>query len=174
MSDSGIDALRYRWLETPLGPLVITVSNSKPSKLLAVEFRAFSAELQNTAKDELLDLVEAELKAYFAGEATDFTRIFPYLSASGTEFQRKVWQQLLQISYGQTCSYGDIADSIQSPKAVRAVGAANGKNPIAIIVPCHRVIGKNGSLTGYAGGLDKKQWLLNWENQHAEFSLTGC
>ena len=84
-------------------------------------------------------------------------------AARGTEFQQQVWQALTRIPYGQTRSYADIADTIGNPKAVRAVGAANGRNPLAIIVPCHRVIGRDGSLTGYAGGLAIKQFLLNLE-----------
>lgn len=86
------------------------------------------------------------------------------LAPQGTDFQQQVWQALLTIPYGQVASYADIAQQINNPKAVRAVGAANGKNPISIIVPCHRVIGSNGTLTGYAGGLERKQWLLQHES----------
>lgn len=103
----------------------------------------------------------AQLEQYFVGERQQFS--VP-LAATGTEFQQKVWQALTQIPYGQVCSYQDLANVINNPKAVRAVGMANGKNPISIIVPCHRVIGKNGKLTGYAGGLDSKQWLLEHES----------
>ncbi len=87
------------------------------------------------------------------------------MAPKGTEFQAQVWQALTELSYGHTCSYGDIAEKIKRPKAVRAVGAANGANPIAIIVPCHRVIGKNGKLTGYAYGLNMKQQLLSLEGE---------
>lgn len=103
-----------------------------------------------------------QLKEYFAGQRTCFS--LP-LAATGTAFQQQVWQALVHIPYGQSCSYGAIADFIQNPKAVRAVGAANGRNPLAIVVPCHRVIGNNGSLTGYAGGLGRKVWLLQHEQQ---------
>lgn len=101
-----------------------------------------------------------ELQRYFAGEHVQFS--CP-LDLHGTPFQVVVWQQLTQIPYGETCSYGEIARIIGRPKASRAVGAANGANPIAIIVPCHRVIGSNGALVGYGGGLDTKSWLLDLE-----------
>lgn len=103
-----------------------------------------------------------QLQQYFAGQRTRFS--LP-LAATGTAFQQQVWRALVHIPYAQSCSYGAIADFIQNPKAVRAVGAANGRNPLAIVVPCHRVIGNNGSLTGYAGGLGRKVWLLQHEQQ---------
>ena len=102
----------------------------------------------------------AQLSEYFAGTRTHFT--LP-LAPQGTQFQQRVWQALCNIPYGETCSYGDIAKRIENPKGVRAVGLANGKNPIAIVVPCHRVIGANGKLTGYAGGLERKAGLLKLE-----------
>lgn len=101
-----------------------------------------------------------QLKRYFDGELTHFD--LP-LAAKGTDFQQQVWHTLTTIPYGATWSYQDIANAIGNPKAVRAVGLANGKNPISIIVPCHRVIGKNGKLTGYAGGVECKQGLLKLE-----------
>lgn len=101
-----------------------------------------------------------QLEGYFAGTLTQFD--LP-LAAEGTPFQCQVWQALGEIKYGDTVSYADIANAIGNPKAVRAVGMANGKNPIAIVVPCHRVIGSNNTLTGYAGGLSRKQFLLNLE-----------
>jgi methylated-DNA-[protein]-cysteine S-methyltransferase len=104
-----------------------------------------------------------QLDSYFAGELQQFE--LP-LSPRGTPFQRGVWDRLLTIGYGQTCSYGTIASALGKPNAARAVGAANGSNPIAIIVPCHRVIGGDGRLTGYAGGLDAKRWLLDHEAIH--------
>ncbi|MFT2089721.1 methylated-DNA--[protein]-cysteine S-methyltransferase [Paraglaciecola sp. 2405UD69-4] len=102
-----------------------------------------------------------ELSEYFAGKRTEFNVA---LNSKGTEFQQQVWLQLSKIPYGQTCSYGDIAKNINNPKAVRAVGAANGRNPITIIVPCHRVIGSNGKLTGYAWGTSIKSALLTLES----------
>ena len=105
----------------------------------------------------LTALAAEQLQAYFAGNLQQFS--LP-LAAGGTAFQQQVWQALTTVPYGKTASYGDIAKAINNPKGVRAVGLANGKNPIGIIVPCHRVIGANGTLTGYAGGVDKKAWLL--------------
>lgn len=102
-----------------------------------------------------------QLQEYFAGKRTHFT--LP-LNPEGTEFQRQVWHALQQIPHGQTRSYADIAAAIGNPKAVRAVGQANNRNPIGIIIPCHRVIGADGTLTGYAGGLEAKQWLLEHES----------
>ncbi|SJN29470.1 Methylated-DNA--protein-cysteine methyltransferase [Vibrio casei] len=105
----------------------------------------------------------SQLKEYFNGELTRFA--LP-LAATGTEFQQKVWHVLTTIPYGETWSYQDLANAIDNPKAVRAVGLANGKNPISIIVPCHRVIGKNGKLTGYAGGIECKKGLLEAEARY--------
>ncbi|MCL4299245.1 MAG: methylated-DNA--[protein]-cysteine S-methyltransferase [Anaerolineae bacterium] len=104
----------------------------------------------------------AQLDAYFKGEGREFSF---KLEPAGTDFQKAVWRQLLTIPYGQTASYLDVARQVSNEKAVRAVGAANGQNPIAIIVPCHRVIGSNGQLTGYGGGLWRKAWLLNHEKK---------
>lgn len=112
----------------------------------------------------LLDRVAAQLDDYFAGERTAFD--LP-LAPLGTPFQRSVWQALLAIAYGRTASYADVARAIGQPAAVRAVGAANGRNPIAIVVPCHRVIGADGTLTGYAGGIERKRALLALEARHA-------
>lgn len=117
---------------------------------------------ENEQSSEYPLLLEAtkQLDEYFSGKRTSFT--VP-LSLHGTEFQKKVWRELLNIPYGETCSYGEVARRIGSPKASRAVGMANHKNPIAIFVPCHRVIGSDGTLTGYAGGLNVKQSLLTLE-----------
>ncbi|WP_426573771.1 methylated-DNA--[protein]-cysteine S-methyltransferase [Aquihabitans sp. McL0605] len=101
-----------------------------------------------------------QLEEYFAGERTEFD--LP-LGPSGTEFQLRVWQQLRAIPYGTTCTYGDVAREIGATNGFRAVGLANGRNPISIIVPCHRVIGADGSLTGYGGGMDRKRFLLDLE-----------
>lgn len=118
----------------------------------------------NTAKEDkdnpLLQATESQLNAYFAGQLKQFS---VNLDCIGTEFQKKVWNALTTIPFGETRSYGQIAVQIGNPKAVRAVGAANGKNPISIIVPCHRVIGANGKLTGFAGGLEVKAYLLGIE-----------
>jgi methylated-DNA-[protein]-cysteine S-methyltransferase len=109
---------------------------------------------------ELGQEAKKQLEEYFAGKRKDFD--LP-LQPVGTDFQQAVWMALRQIPYGHTASYADIAQAVGSPKAARATGQANNRNPIAIIVPCHRVIGRNGKLTGYAGGLDKKEFLLALE-----------
>ncbi|MGA2737785.1 MAG: methylated-DNA--[protein]-cysteine S-methyltransferase [Bryobacteraceae bacterium] len=105
-----------------------------------------------------------QLRAYFAGELRDFTLT---LDLQGTEFQRRVWRELQNIPYGETRSYSFVANTIGTPKAVRAVGSANGRNPIPIVVPCHRVIGAGGSLVGYGGGLPLKRFLLDLETRHS-------
>ena len=108
--------------------------------------------------------VAKQLKEYFAGKRKTFDVA---LQPVGTPFQRSVWRALEDIAYGEVCSYADIAAVIEKPKAVRAVGTANGSNPLAIIVPCHRVVGKDGSLTGFGGGLPAKRYLLDLETRHS-------
>lgn len=146
-----------QYIDSPLGPVHILATDSGISAIGFVTAR-------NTAEQPslLTALAAQQLSAYFAGTLTHFS--LP-LAASGTVFQQQVWRQLCDIPFGQTCSYADIARGISNIKAVRAVGAANGRNPVAIVVPCHRVIGANGTLTGYAGGLDKKDWLLKHEQR---------
>lgn len=114
-------------------------------------------------KTKLIALAEAQLIEYIEGKRKYFN--LP-IAPEGTDFQKRVWERLIQIPYGKTKSYGEIAAETGNPKASRAVGNANNKNPIAIIIPCHRVIGKNGKLTGYAGGLDIKKTLLNLESKY--------
>ena len=111
-------------------------------------------------------LCQQQLAEYFAGQRTRFE--LP-LAARGTSFQQQVWRRLCDIPFGTTASYADIAARLDNPRAVRAVGAANGRNPLAIVVPCHRVIGRDGSLTGYAGGLARKRWLLAHEASRRDF-----
>lgn len=111
------------------------------------------------------EAIKAALDAYFAGDLTAVDEI--QVATGGTEFQHRVWQELRKIPAGTTVSYGQIAASLDCPSASRAVGAANGSNPIAIVVPCHRVIGASGALTGYGGGLARKQWLLEHERRHS-------
>ncbi|WP_244623536.1 methylated-DNA--[protein]-cysteine S-methyltransferase [Shewanella salipaludis] len=144
-------------VEAPRGascaaPAAITQEASPLGEVAPGQFEAAKAHLE---------AAHAQLQGYFAGERQDFSLT---LAPKGTLFQRQVWQALLDTGFGQVCSYSDIAGKIARPKAVRAVGAANGANPIAIIVPCHRIIGKNGSLTGYAYGLTMKQQLLALES----------
>ena len=108
-----------------------------------------------------------QLEAYFAGELREFTLELAPLAPNATLFRQKVWRALLDIPYGATESYGALALRIGLPQAARAVGLANGRNPISIVIPCHRVIGKTGALVGYGGGLERKQWLLAHEQRHA-------
>lgn len=174
--------LQYRDLSSPIGPLRLLADDTHFTGL-QLPFRRRQGELQALGlpdpswrdAPELLPSVAAQLTAYFAGELTDFDfDAFELPCAlTGTDFQREVWHALIRIPYGKTCSYGDLARRIGRPKAVRAVGAANGANPIPIIVPCHRVIASDGSLHGFGGGLDIKQRLLNLEQgQHQDFMLT--
>lgn len=107
--------------------------------------------------------VRRQLSEYFAGERQQFD--LP-LKLHGTPFQQQVWQELTRIPFGLTITYGELARRVENPAAMRAVGAANGRNPVSIIVPCHRVIGANGKLTGYGGGMERKDWLLAWERRH--------
>ena len=116
-------------------------------------------------KTPLLRQAEGQLEAYFKGERKEFD--LP-LNPRGTEFQQRVWQALLQIPYGKTVTYGDITKQTANPKGCRAVGSANNKNPISIIIPCHRVIGTNGKLVGYGGGLNNKTFLLNLEAKNSQ------
>lgn len=146
-----------RWLDSPIGGLRIHAS---AGLITAIDFGAGGPRGVRRA-DPLLDRAQEQLTQYFAGERTEFD--LP-LASDGTEFQKKVWAELQRIPYGETASYGDIARRLgYEPGISRAVGAANGANPIPIVVPCHRVIGANGSLTGYAGGLDRKKTLLDLE-----------
>ena len=135
-----------------------------PSVSTATEpFELLNLQSDNATEPLLKEAVN-QLRQYFAGERQTFT--LP-LAAAGTLFQQQVWQQLCQIPFGHTQSYGELARQLGNKNAMRAVGAANGRNPIAIIVPCHRVIGADGKLTGYAGGLDRKIWLLHHEQRLA-------
>ena len=124
-------------------------------------------KLTDVIPEELEDAVY-QLNEYFEGKRTQFSLI---LNPEGTDFQKKVWQALEQIPYGKTISYLELSKTLGDPKAIRAVAAANGKNPLWIIVPCHRVIGSDGSLTGYAGGLHRKKWLLEHESPAKQQSL---
>ena len=140
---------------TPIGLVEITASDIGVTSILFVDSASRPAAL-----NEHIAKAKAQLMEYFSKQRTEFSLA---LSPYGTDFQRKVWQALQTIPYGVTGSYSDIANAIGNPKAVRAVGAANGKNPLSIVVPCHRIIGKNGTLTGYAGGMERKAALLNLE-----------
>lgn len=145
----------FDFVKTPIGWLQIHATDT------AITALDFDAEPRTPVHpNALTDQCKQQLTEYFAGRRQDFD--LP-LAGQGTAFQKSVWQALTRIPYGTTCCYMDIATAIGDRKAVRAVGAANGRNPIPIIVPCHRVIGRDGSLIGFGGGLDKKEWLLKHE-----------
>jgi methylated-DNA-[protein]-cysteine S-methyltransferase len=144
---------------SPCGPLTL-ISNGAALTHLLFETPKYAAPAAPPGLDRVLDQARRELDAFFAGKLKMFATP---LAAQGTEFQRRVWDALLQIPYGATRSYSQLATEIGKPSAQRAVGLANGRNPISIIVPCHRVIGANGSLTGYGGGMDRKKLLLDLE-----------
>ena len=153
----------YTTMESPVGSLRLV---AEELGLRMVWFVRGRKEEKPDAewKEDVAFFVEVirQLNAYFAGELREFE--IPLLML-GTEFQKRVWKALLTIPYGETMSYGELAKKIGEPKAVRAVGAANGQNPIPIIVPCHRVIGSDGSLTGFGGGLENKKKLLELESR---------
>ena len=157
--------LRYRTVESPIGPLTLAGDGSTLMHLRMTEqsHEPDRSGWTPAGADAFADVVE-QLNAYFAGTLTEFD---VELELHGTEFQRKVWAALQAIPYGQTRSYGEIAEQIGSPSASRAVGLANGRNPISIIVPCHRVIGAAGSMTGYGGGIDRKKMLIALEKTQA-------
>ncbi|WP_432056319.1 methylated-DNA--[protein]-cysteine S-methyltransferase [Streptomyces sp. bgisy022] len=149
-------------IDSPYGPLTLVADDDGVlCGLYMTEQRHRPAEETFGDRDDT-PFAEAreQLSAYFAGELKEFT--LP-LRPHGTPFQRRVWDELRRIPYGETRSYGQLADALGSPKASRAVGLANGRNPIGIVIPCHRVIGASGSLTGYGGGLERKQRLLDFE-----------
>lgn len=158
-----VEGLITRWLDTPLGPLEIGVKDKKQFWYFDFKTRDQLFDINNTADDPLLDLAQQHFEEYFAGTRQAFSELLSYISDYGTSFQQHCWEALIHIPYGETWTYGQQAKFMNKPKASRAVGAANGKNPLTIVVPCHRVIGANGTLTGYAGGLDKKKWLLEFE-----------
>ncbi|MEU5897617.1 methylated-DNA--[protein]-cysteine S-methyltransferase [Streptomyces venezuelae] len=148
-------------VDSPYGPLTLVATDGVLSGLYMTEQRHRPPEETFGDRDPApFGEAISQLEAYFAGELTEFD--VP-LRLDGTPFQRLVWDELRRIPYGMTRTYGELAEALGKPNASRAVGLANGKNPIGVIVPCHRVIGANGSLTGYGGGLDRKQRLLAFE-----------
>jgi methylated-DNA-[protein]-cysteine S-methyltransferase len=151
-------------MDSPIGELTLTAVDGVLTGVHMNEQRHAPGLPAGCERDDAgLAHVVAQLGAYFAGELADFD--IP-MAMHGTDFQRRVWAELRRIPYGETISYGELARRVGSPKASRAVGLANGRNPVAIVVPCHRVIGADGSLTGYGGGLDRKVWLLEHEAAH--------
>ncbi|MFJ8793442.1 methylated-DNA--[protein]-cysteine S-methyltransferase [Streptomyces sp. NPDC102462] len=154
-------------IDSPYGPLTLVADDGTLCGLYMSEQRHRPPEETFGARDDTsFGAAEEQLAAYFAGELTEFTL---QLRLHGTPFQRSVWEQLTKIPYGETRTYGDLADALGNPNASRAVGLANGRNPVGIIVPCHRVVGSDGSLTGYGGGLERKQRLLDFERGTALF-----
>ena len=152
-------------LDSPLGPLTAVGTDDGLAGLYMDGQRHLPpAERFGPRDDTVLPALQEQLSAYWAGDLTDFD--VP-LAAAGTPFQQQVWAALRLVPYGATCSYADLAVAIGRPTAVRAVGAANGRNPVCLVVPCHRVVGARGALTGYAGGLERKRFLLQLELTHA-------
>jgi methylated-DNA-[protein]-cysteine S-methyltransferase len=158
----------YRWIDSPLGELLLTANEIALTALALKEQKYFpepSPHWQAKPDLAILNQAQTQLQEYFDGDRHTFD--LP-LAPQGTAFQQQVWQCLGDIPFGETRTYGQLAQAIAQPSAVRAVGAANGRNPISIIVPCHRVIARDGTLTGYAGGIERKQWLLNHEQQKGQ------
>ncbi|NLD75396.1 MAG: methylated-DNA--[protein]-cysteine S-methyltransferase [Acidimicrobiales bacterium] len=159
---STITTTVYRTIDSPIGPLTIAGHDGVVTHLRMVDQAhppSDQVDWVRAPDDEFADVVD-QLDRYFRGDLTDFD--VP-LEMNGTEFQETVWRALREIPYGETWSYGELARHIGKPGASRAVGLANGRNPISIIVPCHRVIGADGSMTGYGGGLERKVHLLEHE-----------
>lgn len=160
----------YSVYESPVGSLLLAGDGIELSLISFPEGKAARRpEPDWLRRNDAFKNVKNQLRAYFAGDLTEFD--LP-LAPQGTDFQLQVWEALKTIPYGETRSYGDIAAQIGRPDASRAVGAANGQNPIPIVIPCHRVIGRDGSLTGFGGGLVCKQHLLALEQQSLPFSLS--
>ncbi|MEZ5196760.1 MAG: methylated-DNA--[protein]-cysteine S-methyltransferase [Bacteroidales bacterium] len=160
MEDAGLQSAHYL---SPIGNIEITGSSEGISKLIFTD----KDYIQNRIPPSLISIIQ-QLDEYFKG----FREVFTVkLDVAGTDFQKEVWKLLLDIPFGQTTNYMEIAKKMGNPKTIRAVGNANGKNPVSIIVPCHRVIGTNQELTGYAGGLWRKKWLLDHEQKFKQLNL---
>ena len=153
----------YSSLKSPIGEVIVTSDEIGIRSIYSPTHETLISPLEKAKRDKskLLDATD-QLRAYFAGELQEFSLA---LNPQGTPFFKQVWKHLKTISYGTTMSYGELAKQIGKPTASRAVGMANGRNPISFIIPCHRVIGQNGSLTGYGGGLKLKRWLLEFEKE---------
>ncbi|PQB02961.1 methylated-DNA--[protein]-cysteine S-methyltransferase [Aureitalea marina] len=151
--------------ETPLGPMILEMDDSG---IQLLEFTEKSITPTNTSPSEELQKAIEQIRDYFDGKRSSFDLA---LAPKGTDFQRKVWQELINIPYGKTISYQELANRLGDPLVIRAAASANGRNPIAVIIPCHRVIGSDGSLTGYAGGLHRKKWLVEHEQPYQQGNL---
>ncbi len=155
--------ITYSEIDSPIGRLLLYGTSRGLSGIFMTRHRHFDGKQKDWKRDDARwSGVAKQLREYFDGKRRDFD--IP-LDVEGTEFQMKVWDALCKIPFGRTASYADIARKIGNPKAMRAVGLANGRNPVSIVVPCHRVIGADGSLTGYGGGLDRKKVLLDLESR---------
>lgn len=156
------------YINSPIG-VISLIFNSK-FELTAAQFNDKEQELPAANRIGIMEVQNTvkQFEEYFEGKRTKFDL---KLAPEGTEFQKKVWNQLQEIKFGKTMSYQQMANQLGNPKVIRAAASANGRNPISIIIPCHRVIGSDGSLTGYAGGLHRKKWLLKHENPVKQQSL---
>ena len=161
--------MKYTYIDSPLGALLAVGDEDGLAALYLPSGKKPAVVRPDWIRDDdAFGELRGQLAEYFAGTRTEFD--VP-LNATGSAFQKKVWAELTLIPYGETTSYGKVAASVGAPDAARAVGLANGQNPIPIVVPCHRVIGADGSLTGYGGGLDAKRWLLAHEATHSGATL---
>ena len=154
---------RHTVVDSPVGPLTLVDEDGALAGLYLHEARHRPLDAAFGPRDDTaLPAAREQLTAYFAGELREFD--LP-LTRTGTPFQQQVWAALREVPYGRTCTYAELAAAVGRPTAVRAVGAANGRNPISVVVPCHRVVGAGGALTGYAGGLERKSFLLGLETR---------
>ncbi|MGH2732287.1 MAG: methylated-DNA--[protein]-cysteine S-methyltransferase [Actinomycetota bacterium] len=163
MNSHPAEMTRYGHAETPIGPLLLVAREEGLAGIYPQEHRCGPVPTEGWIHDEsYFDRARGQLGEYFSGDRTSFD--LP-LHPEGSPFQLEVWAGLREIPYGETSSYGELAQRIGRPGAARAVGSANARNPLSIVVPCHRVIGADGGLTGYAGGIDTKAWLLEHERR---------
>ncbi|QDU25757.1 Methylated-DNA--protein-cysteine methyltransferase [Anatilimnocola aggregata] len=152
----------FSYIDSPLGQLFAQGSEQFVTGLYLPDHKGWQgADIDCQQSDAPFAALREQLAEYFAGERQQFDVALQLL---GTPFQQRVWQELVRIPFGETITYGELARRVGQPTAARAVGHANGRNPISILVPCHRVIGTSGKLTGYAGGVERKEWLLAWEH----------
>ncbi len=156
--------MKTAFIKTPLGTAKIEGDLHGITSISVIDRET---EMKSNISPELEEAVR-QIEEYFLGKRKEFTF---KLNPTGTEFQKKVWDELLKIPFGKTISYLDLSKKLGDPKAIRAVAAANGKNPIWIVIPCHRVVGSKGEMVGYAGGIHRKKWLLNHERTKKQQSL---
>ncbi len=156
--------MKIAFIKTPLGTAKIEGDLHGITSISVIDRET---EMKSNISPELEEAVR-QIEEYFLGKRKEFTF---KLNPTGTEFQKKVWDELLKIPFGKTISYLDLSKKLGDPKAIRAVAAANGKNPIWIVIPCHRVVGSKGEMVGYAGGIHRKKWLLNHERTEKQQSL---